>query len=75
MTNKTYLSTNAQFILDDIDELPDGHHLESASEEQILTAIRALEDGEYLAHMGYTDDDTPYVEEAYGALQAALENF
>ena len=69
----TKISTAAGFILDDLDILPEGHHLEAASADQLLSAIRALEDGEYLGHMGYTDDDIRAIEEAHTALETALE--
>lgn len=37
-------------------------------------AIQALEDGEYLASIGCTDDDQPAVEEAYAILQKRLDD-
>ena len=73
MTNTKPIGITAQMILDRMDCLPDGHHLETANAEQIKSAIDALCDGEYLAHEGYEDEDIPAIEEAMSALEAAYD--
>lgn len=69
---KTTLSIPAQMILENIECLP-SHHLEEATAEQLQQAIYALQDGEALKYMGLGDEDIPAIEEAYTAIEEALD--
>ena len=43
-----------------------------AAEGNIPAAIAALEDGQYLAQAGYTDEDMPAIEAAHAELKEML---
>lgn len=43
-----------------------------AADGNVLAAIAALEDGQYLSDSGYTDEDMPAIEAAHAALKEML---